>query len=62
LFTIEDASVVKATENIYRAKNQMGAYKTELITESIIALKKSIQKLNLAQTCDLLLQGLLNLV
>ncbi|KAF7639309.1 Nucleoporin_N domain-containing protein [Meloidogyne graminicola] len=57
LFTVDDASVVKATENIYRAKTSTQP-RLETIKEAVIQFKKSIQKLNLIQTCDLLLQVL----
>uniref|UniRef100_A0A914LFQ5 Nucleoporin Nup133/Nup155-like C-terminal domain-containing protein n=1 Tax=Meloidogyne incognita TaxID=6306 RepID=A0A914LFQ5_MELIC len=57
LFTVDDASVVKATENIYRAKTTTQP-QLEMIKEAVAQFRKSIQKLNLVQTCDLLLQVL----
>lgn len=56
LFTVDDASVVWATENIYRVKASAQP-RPEMMREAVAQFRKSIQKLNLVQTCDLLLQG-----
>lgn len=56
LFTVDDASVVQATESIFRAKASAQP-RHEIVREAVTQLRKSIQRLNLIQTCDLLVQG-----
>jgi hypothetical protein len=53
---MDDVSVVRATENIYKVKASMQP-RPEMLQEAVVQFRKSIQKVNLVQTCDLLLQG-----
>lgn len=58
IYTNDDALVVKATENLYRVKSTVNAKeRNQLIDEAITTFLQSIQKLNLVQTCDLLIQS-----
>ncbi|KAI1698795.1 nuclear pore complex protein [Ditylenchus destructor] len=57
IFTSDDALV--AIDDLYRAKNSTSSgEKQELVKKAVSVMMGSIQKLDLAQICDLLLQAL----
>ncbi|KAI1704219.1 nuclear pore complex protein [Ditylenchus destructor] len=57
IFTSDDALV--AMDDLYRAKNSTSSgEKQELVKKAVSVMMGSIQKLDLAQICDLLLQAL----
>ncbi|KAL3121487.1 hypothetical protein niasHT_009513 [Heterodera trifolii] len=60
LFTVDDATVVRAMETICRAKvsTVSGEQRAEIVRTAVVQLRQSIQRLNLVQTCDLLVQVL----